>query len=189
MNLLIYDMENMNDKLKNYLGNFKNLVLVHQDDNDTFRKYWSETKNILDATKTHKFYKKAKSTDNQEEKLFKKDVNFVILKNRKVVKLEDLSTFLYKKENFSEEDYKEILKKKHLIQDVLTEICKTFKNNLEKDLEDILKDKVLNISSITPDNSKIFLVKDTNINTEENVIDLNDYELLKELKDILVYKI
>ena len=187
MIILIHDV-NLPQKATDYFKKFKGLKLISKEETDIkLKDFWKDTKTIIDTTSNHDFYKKCKG--NNEEKVFSKNVDFVEFKGRKVVNLFTLKNYFYKKSNFSETQYETILKKRKIIDSTLSNICTVFQNSLERELE-ILK-KPINIKEITIEKEDMYFVKEIKENETagENVLDVNDFMVLKELKDILLYKI
>lgn len=187
MIILIHDIE-LPKKAADYFKKFKGLELISKNETDVkLKDFWKDTKTIIDTTSNHDFYKKCKG--DKEEKIFSKNVDFVEFKGRKVVNLFTLKNYFYKKANFSETQYETILKKRKIIDSTLSNICTVFQNPLERELENLKK--TINIKEITIKKEDMYFVK--NINEDEtageNVLDVNDFMVLKELKDILLYQI
>lgn len=171
-------------------SDFKNLEIVNKDiARDFMKEHWHQITDIFDSTSNHYFYNSVKK-DN-EEFIFKADINFMFINGKKYYNLPSLNNFEFanKKENFSEEDFKEILKKKDSIEKTLSYICGSYKHILEKELEE-LDDKVIDISELVSNKEKIYFVKDKKKYPDnDNILDFNSLLLLKDLKEILENKI
>lgn len=184
MKILIYDNE-LYGKI-DFLDKYKDILPIRVDEiDDKLKEHWKEIDVIIDTQSSHNFYKRCGI---DEEKLFSKNVKFVIFKGRKIIKLFSLKNFFYKEDNFDEEDFKKIKCKRNIISKTLDSLSETYSNNLQKELEEIAN-KTFNLKHITPDHSEVIFVKDKKDDDRENVIDVNSLCLLKDLKDILVNKI
>ena len=187
MIILVHDAR-LSDKGCAYFKKFKNLELINKEEaNDKIRSFWKQVETVIDTTSNHEFYKKCKGQN--EDRKFGEGVNFVEYKGRKIVNLFSLNNYLYKKDNFTEEQFNRIKKERVVIEKTLKSICDVFQNNLQVELEKF--NKPINIKEITLNKEDIYFVKELNENeiAGENIISLNDFTLLKELKDILLYKI
>ncbi len=187
MIILIHDAE-LPEKGYAYFKKFKDLILVNKEEsNDKIKSFWKDTKTIIDTTANHEIYKKCKGT--QDDKKFNKYVNFIEYKGRKIVNLFSLKNYLYKQNNFTEEQFERIKKERIVIEKTLANICDVFQNNLQAELEKM--DKPINIKEITLKKEDMYFVKELNKDEAagENVMDLNDFQILRELKDILLYKL
>lgn len=188
MNVLLYDKELGEDFIKK-LSKYKELTLISDEKADNFfRENWRDVALLIDATTSHNYYKKLFKSDVMKEQLFSKYVTFYFFNNKKIIKLFSLKNFLYKKENFSEEDFKKINLSKKIIIDTLEKICGSYTNTFQQEIEE-LANKRINFKNVTSDKSDIFFVTNKTENLAENEIDLSRYNILKELEQILVYKI
>ena len=187
MKVLIHDISNLDI---NYFDKFKDLEVVHINTaKDFMRNNWHLITDIFDGSTKFEFYKNM--LKNNEEHIFKAGVNFILSKSKKYYHLPNLKNlqFAEKKESFSDEDFKTILKNKDNILKSLEYVCGSYKNLFEKELDE-LEDKPIDISELTINNEKMYFVKDKRkYADDDNVIDLNSLLLLKDLKEILENKI
>lgn len=187
MKVLIHDINNL--AIENF-NKFKDLKVVNKNiARDFMKEHWNIITDIFDSTNNHYFYNSMKK--NNDEHLFKADIYFMIISNKKYYNLPSLNnyTFANKKENFSEEDFNEILKKKDSIEKTLSYACGSYRHILEKELDE-LDDKVIDISELTIAKEKMYFVKDKKKYADnDNILDFNSLLLLKDLKEILENKI
>ena len=189
MVVLIHDIKNLPEQAIKYFEKFKDLKLVYEQlAKDNMKNYWKNTKTIIDSTANHEFYNKCK--ENNEERKFSKEVDFVKLNGREIVKVENLRNYFYKKANFNEDDYEVIKHKRQVIDKTLEQICSSFQNQLEKELEE-LSGKHISLKNLTPDNTEVYFISEKNGESTnvENVLNIEDFLVLKELKDILTCKL
>lgn len=184
MNILLHDT-GIQTK---YFDKFKELKLLDKSEADTFfKEHWKEINTVIDCSSNNYLYKKFLEK-NPEESTLKKTVKFLTVKNKKIVKAPFLKNYIFakKKENFDEEKYKQIIEDRQLIEDTLEYICNSYKSALEKEL-DTVDDKAIDISALTDE--QVYFVKENNGISTGNILDINSLFLLKELKEILLYKI
>lgn len=187
-----------------FKSNFSNVELVKQENfKSVCTPIWKEVTYILDGTSKKMIYKAL--AKGLEEKMFYTGSNFVDYKGKKVLSIPDLRVYAYcnNAESFDVRTRNEFKVDLDNIKDILKLISNTtdeFKRGEEKRIEleatDLFgKGEVYNFNSIVPrneDEENFVFIKDSTevpFTPDGNVIDVNGFLILKELKNIFMHKI
>lgn len=191
-NILIYDRDA--ELNLEFFCKYKNLELVPIDE---FKQYatsnWDKIGEIMDATSRKSVYTAFSKVD--KPSIFYKEIPYVIYKNKKVIALYDLKIYKYCKnsENFDEITLNKFCKQLEIVESVLELVCSSYIDFLEKELDELDKNTIININNIVNKNDSdyYFVVdkKDNKIVPDGKTLDLNSLMLLKELKSIFMHQI
>lgn len=190
--IAIYD--NVKGFEAEYFDKFNITLLSFDEFRSNFKTVWTGMKMLVDGTMQKSIYKKMAM--GQKESVFYRGCNSVTVSNQKIISVPDFRNYIRcnNAENFDVASRNKFGTEMEILENVLELISNKSSSFTDKEIEELFSgDNKMNITDIVPnsgDEEYIFVKDKTDgLMPDANVIDVNSFMLLKELKEIFLHKI